>query len=269
MSDHLLRNIAPLSDAAWAAVDEEASRTLRHLLAGRALVDFVGPKGWRHSAHDLGRVTRLPGPSEGVETHLRAVQPLAELRTVFDLPRVELEAVDRGSEAPDLSAVIDAARRAALAEDTAIFHGYETAGIAGIASSSTHAPVDLSDDYDQYPTSVARGVAMLRQAGVGGPYALALGSRCYTGVAETAEHGGYPLIEHLRLIVGGPVLWAPGVDGATILSQRGGDYRLVCGEDFSIGYLSHNDATVRLYIEESFTLEILEDRAAVWLRYPA
>ncbi|MDQ6928590.1 MAG: bacteriocin family protein [Actinomycetota bacterium] len=268
MTDHLLRNLAPVSDEAWAAIDEEAVRTLRHLLAGRVLVEFAGPEGWRHSAHDLGRVTPVAGPSEGVTGQLRVVQPLVELRTVFDVPRVEIDAVDRGSEAPDLAAVVDAARRAALAEDAALFHGYAAAGIAGIAGASSHPPAQLTDDYDNYPTSVARAVAALRQAGVGGTYALALGSRCYTGVVETTEHGGYPLLEHLRLIVGGPVLWAPGVDGAVLLSQRGGDYRFVCGQDFSIGYLSHDDTAVRLYVEESFTFQVLEDSAAVWLRYP-
>jgi uncharacterized linocin/CFP29 family protein len=196
------------------------------------------------------------------------VLPLVELRTIFDVPRSEVEAIDRGSEAPDLEGVVDAARRAALAEDTALFHGYAAAGIAGIAGASSHPPAPLTDDYDSYPTMVARAVATLRQTGVGGSYALALGSRSYTGVVETTEHGGYPLLEHLRLIVGGPVLWAPGVDGAVLLSQRGGDYRLVCGQDFSIGYLSHDEVAVRLYLEETFTFEVLEDSAAVWLQYP-
>lgn len=268
MTDHLLREVAPVSDAAWAAIDEEAARTLRHLLAGRALVDFSGPDGWRHSSHDLGRVTPVAGPAEGVTGQLRTVQPLVELRTPFDVARTEIDAVDRGSEAPDLGAVVDAARRAALAEDAAVFHGYPAAGIAGIAGASSHAPAQLTDDFDQYPTSVARAVATLRQAGVGGSYALALGSRCYTGVVETAENGGYPLLEHLRLIVGGPVLWAPGVDGAVLLSRRGGDYKFVCGQDFSIGYLSHDSISVQLYIEESFTFQVLEEAAAVWLQYP-
>ncbi len=60
-----------------------------------------------------------------------------------------------------------------------------------------------------------------------GPYAIALGPRCYTGVVETTERGGYPVFEHLRMILGGPVVWAPAVDGAVVLSQRGGDFELV------------------------------------------
>jgi uncharacterized linocin/CFP29 family protein len=51
--------------------------------------------------------------------------------------------------------------------------------------------------------------------------------------------------------------------------MRGDDFRLTVGEDFSIGYLDHDATTVSLYIEESFTFEVLEPRAAVRLRYPA
>jgi uncharacterized linocin/CFP29 family protein len=108
---------------------------------------------------------------------------------------------------------------------------------------------------------------MLRSAGIGGPYGLALGPRCYTGVIETTEHGGYPLLEHLKLILGGPVVWAPAVDGAVVLSLRGGDYALELGNDIAIGYSSSDSSSVRLYLEESFTFNVLEDRAAVALRY--
>jgi uncharacterized linocin/CFP29 family protein len=110
-------------------------------------------------------------------------------------------------------------------------------------------------------------VATLQGEGIGGPYAIALGPRCYTGVIETTEHGGYPLLEHLRLILGGPALWAPAVDGAIVLSTRGGDFELVVGQDVSIGYLDHDAQNVRLYLEESFTFRVLSPEAAVALRY--
>lgn len=158
--------------------------------------------------------------------------------------------------------LVEAALQVALAKDRAVFHGYEAAGITGMVA-SRHAPLSISDDYDDYPGIVARAVANLRSSGVGGPYAIALGSRCYTGVIETTEHGGYPVLEHIRVILGGPVVWAPGVNGAVVVSQRGGDYELVTGQDFSIGYRGHTDTTVELYIEESMTFVVNDDRAAV------
>jgi uncharacterized linocin/CFP29 family protein len=268
--DHLRRDLAPISDATWAAIDAEAARTLSHFLAGRALVDFSGPRGWAHAAEPLGRLSpAVPSPVEGVVADVRTSQPLVELRCPFELPLAELDAIDRGAPDPDLTALQEAARLSALAEDRALFHGYEAAGILGIGPSSPHKPLDISDDYDDYAGVVARAVAALRRGGVGGPYAIALGPRCYTGVIETTEHGGYPLLEHVKLILGGPLVWAPGVDGAVVLSVRGGDYEVVCGQDFSIGYRSHDEDAVALYFEETVTLLIREPRAAIALRYPS
>jgi uncharacterized linocin/CFP29 family protein len=167
----------------------------------------------------------------------------------------------------DLDPVVEAARLAALAEDRATFHGHDAVGIGGIAAGSPHDPVSIADDYSLYPGAVARAVAKLRKAGVGGPYAIALGDRCYTGVIETTEHGGYPVLEHVRLIVGGSVVWAPAVDGAVVVSTRGGDFEIVCGQDFSVGYSGQRDDHLDLYIEESFTLVVHETKAAVPLRY--
>jgi uncharacterized linocin/CFP29 family protein len=244
--DHLLRPLAPVSDVAWDLIEAEATRTVRHYLAGRSLIGVTGPLGWEHGGPTTGRLqVELPQLAEGVDGGLRAVRPLVELRTPFEVPRDELDAADRGAPDPDLSAVIDASRRAALAEDRAVFHGCEPAGIAGMLAGSPHAPVPISEDYDEYPGIVAGAVATLRAAGVGGPYAVALGARCYSGVIETTEQGGYPVLEHIRLIVGGPVAWAPAIDGAAVVSLRGGDYELVCGQDFSIGYRSHSEAEER------------------------
>src|SRR5262249_34965427 len=154
----------------------------------RKVVDFSGPYGWTHSAETLGRVDSLSAaPSEGVEAAVRRLQPLAELRTPFELSRGELEAIDRGSLDYHPPGVIDAARQAATAEDAAVFHGYDAAGIKGISESSPHAPVTINDNYNEYPGTVARSVATLQSAGIAGPFTIALGPRCYTGVIETTE----------------------------------------------------------------------------------
>lgn len=265
---HLMRDKAPITDAAWAEIDAEATRSLTHFLAGRKLVDFSGPHGWGHSAVDLGRVQPLAeGPVAGVTAAQRRVQPLIELRTPFTMSRSELDAADRGAPDLDLDAVVAASRAAALAEDGSLFHGFGAAGIEGIAVRTPHPAVPITDDYTDYPNHVAKAVALLRAADVAGPYAIALGARCYTGVTETTEHGGYPVFEHLRLILGGPVVWAPAVDGAVVLSQRGGDFELVVGEDLSVGYLDHDAETVTLYIEESIAFRINTPEAAVRLAY--
>ena len=62
----LLRDLAPISDAAWKEIDDQARQALTVELAARKLVDFVGPKGWQTSAMNLGRVAALDGrPGRG------------------------------------------------------------------------------------------------------------------------------------------------------------------------------------------------------------
>ncbi len=266
--NHLMRELAPVTDEAWAQIEEEATRSIKHFLAARRLVDFSGPYGWTHSAVDLGRVVPLPRTGlEGVEVARRSVLPLLEMECRFLLSRTELAAADRGAKDLDLGAVIAAGRAAALAEDHLVFHGYEPGGIAGIVPESPYDAVPISDDYRRYPEHVAAAVGVLRGADVAGPFAIALGARCFTGVTETTEHGGYPVFEHLRQILGGPVVWAPAVDGAVVLSQRGGDFELTVGEDFSVGYRSADGDAVHLYIEESLAFRINTPDAAVHLAY--
>ena len=266
--NHLHRPLAPISDAAWEEISGEATRELRHFLSGRRVVDLSGPHGWDHSCLDLGRVTDPhDGPADGVESRVRLVQPLTELRTPFTVSRAEVDAVDRGAPDADWDPVIDAARRAALAEDRLVFDGFPGAGVRGMVESSPHDAVTITTDYSLYPNHVATAVERLKRSGVDGPYAIALGPRCYTGVIETTERGGYPVLEHLRLITGGPVVWAPAVDGAVVVSLRGGDFELEVGQDFSIGYLDHDVEGVTLYLEESVTFRAISPEAAIGLAY--
>jgi uncharacterized linocin/CFP29 family protein len=264
---HLHRELAPISENAWKEIETEATRTLRNFLAARQVVDFSGPHGWDYSADSLGSLERVPGPVDGVEAGIRVVQPLVELRHRFSLARAGIDDIDRGRPDPDLSKVGEAAKRAALAEDHIVFEGFKDAHITGIAEASTFPPIGLDDNYAEYPKLVARAVSSLREAGIDGPYAAALGPRCWTGVIETTEDGGYPVLEHLRLILGGPVVWAPAVDGAVVLSTRGGDFQLTCGQDMALGYLSHGPDTVDLFLEESIGFRVLTPEAAVALRH--
>jgi uncharacterized linocin/CFP29 family protein len=263
----LLRELAPVTPEAWAMIEEEAKRTLKLKLAARKLVDFNGPLGYEASAVGTGRVARLDeAPAERVQASLRRVQPLVELRVPFELSREEIDSVVRGAKDPVLDAVRDAASDAALAEDRAVFRGYAAAGIRGIAEEAAAARLTLTDDYQAYPAVVAEAVNKLHLAGVQGPYGIALGPRCYTGLTKTTI-GGFPVMEHVRRLLDGPLVWAPAVDGAVVLSLRGGDFELTVGQDFSIGYLEHNASVVRLYLQESFTFRVLAAEAAVPLAY--
>jgi uncharacterized linocin/CFP29 family protein len=264
--NHLLRSHAPISDAGWELLDREARERLTPALAARKLVDFSGPRGWEHSATNLGRTTPLQSaPSDGVSGLQRRVLPLIELRADFELSRGELRDADRGADDTDLEALDKAAHRIAVAENVAVFHGWDGA-ITGIGEASAHEAAQLGEVADQYPRQVAGAVERLLCDGITGPYGLALGREHYRRVVETTEHGGYPLLDHLRQILEGPIVWSPGVKGAVVVSLRGGDFLFESGQDLSIGYDSHDGDAVKLYLEESFSFHVATPEAAVALK---
>jgi len=265
--DLLKRDKAPITPDALQVVDAEATRVLKLSLAGRRLVDFRGPHGWHLAAVNTGRLDPIasPGPAE-VELAIRRAQPLVELRVPMRLSIAELDAVPRGATDPDLSAVVAAAEQAAQAEDSAIFNGLAAAGIKGIIPASPHAPHKMPADVRELPGAILAARETLRQAGISGPYALALAAPIYAQVLAAAEDG-YPLAKRItQQVLDGPLVRAPAIDGGVLLSMRGGDYELHVGQDLSVGYAAHDRQTVELYITESFTFRTLEPAAAVALR---
>ncbi len=265
--NHLLRGHAPITDGAWEAIDREARHRLATVLAARKLVDFTGPHGWAHAATPLGRSAALATtPGTGVLARQRRVLPLVELRLPFTLSRAELDDIERGAPDPDLGPLDEAALRIAVSENATVFHGYPEAGIVGISEASDHAELALPTEPEQLPMAVAKAVDLIRGAGIAGPYGLAISPEGYTSIIETTEHGGYLLFDHLRHILDGPVVRAPGLAGAVVASLRGGDFLLETGQDLSIGYLSHTADTVDLYLEESLSFRVTEPGAAVYLR---
>jgi len=266
--NHLLRDIAPLTSGEWKAIGDEARQTLKMNLAARRLVDFSGPHGWQKSSINLGRADKTEGDlRHGVETRRRRVQTLIELRAPFELSRKELDIISRGGRDPDLRPVTEAARTIAIAENQAVFNGFEAGHITGILDLAQESALTLTDDYVRYPEVVAEALSKLRNLGIAGPYGIALGPRCYTGLTETTAGAGYRVYDHVKRLLNGPVVWTPGIDSAIVVSMRGGDFELTVGEDFSIGYLSHTADAVRLYLQESLTFRVLTAEAAVPLRY--
>ncbi len=266
--NHLRRELAPVSDAAWQTVDDEARSRLANQLAARQVVDFVGPHGWEHSATNLGRTASIAAPSEGLVAAQRRVLPLLELRAEFKVSRAELDDIERGAADPTLGELDEAARQIAIGENNTVFHGHRAAGIGGVAETTSHAPISFGTEPERYPNAVAQAVDQIRQSGIRGPYALVLSPAMYTEIVQTAEHGGHLLFDHLRRILDGPLVWAPGVEGGIVLSLRGGDFLFDCGQDLSIGYLDHDMDVVRLFLEETFSFRVVEPDASVQL-HPA
>ena len=266
--NNLHRELAPISDAAWAQIEEEVTRTFKRHLAGRRAVDVKGPGGTALAAVGTGHLREIATPGDGVHARQREVKALVEFRVPFELERQMIDDVERGADDSDWEPAKIAARRLAFAEDGAIFVGYSAAGIVGICEGTSNPKKTLPGDVREYPQAIAEALSQLRIVGVNGPYVVLLGSDAYTALAETSDYG-YPVLDHVKRLVDDKIIWAPGVPGAVVLTTRGGDFELHIGQDTSIGYLSHTDKTVSLYLQESFTFLLLTTEAAVVLAPPA
>ena len=262
--NNLHRELAPISDAAWAQIEMETSRTLKRYLGGRRVVDMLGPGGMALSAIGTGHLQTIDAPAQGVVARQRQAAMLVELRAPFELDRQMIDDVERGAGDSDWQPAKDAARQIAFAEDGAIFDGYSAAGIKGIRQGTSNPIVSLPADVRAYPQAIAKALSQLRLAGVNGPYAAVFGADEYTALAETSDHG-YPVLEHVKRLVEDEIIWAPAIRGGFVTTRRGGDFALHVGQDISIGYSNHTDTAVRLYLQETFTFVLLTVEAAVTL----
>jgi uncharacterized linocin/CFP29 family protein len=256
----LRRSLAPVPDAAWEKLEEDARDALKEHLTARRVVDFDGPHGLDVAALNLGSLEPVelgPGASGG----LRQVQPLFEVRVPFVLSRRALDDAARGAPDFDTGTAVEAARRLAEIEDRAVFHGLEAAEMEGICDATPHPALSLGEAPVGFADAVTRGLMALDDAGVSGPFTLLLGSSHYRRLAAVSEP--YPPLRHLTNLISGPVLRTRGLDGGLLVSRRGGDFRLSVGQDIAIGYLRDDGDRIELFFVESFTFLVLNPEAAI------
>lgn len=265
MTDHFRTHLAPLSEAAWKELERQSARILKGHLSARSLVDFEGPMGLPFAAVNLGRLRVEPGTEAGgLAWGVREVLPLVEVRVPFTLGIWGLDDLARGAKNPDLDALTEAARNVATFEETALYHGFGAAGIHGLLEVSSHPPVPLHAQGSRLTESVEKAILAIQKAGIGGPFALVLGTEPYQWLM-IGDPGAYPLRKRLEALVQGGIHWSPALQGGAVLSRRGGDFELTVGQDLAIGYQLHDAHEVSLYFTESFTFRVLEPAAAVAL----
>ncbi|MCY0854723.1 family 1 encapsulin nanocompartment shell protein [Cupriavidus sp. D39] len=260
--NNLHRELAPITSAAWSQIEQEVARTFKRSVAGRRVIDLIGPGGAELAGVGTGHLRDIEAPLQGVGAKLREVKALVQLTVPFELQRETIDSVERGALDSDWQPAKEAARQLAFAEDRAIFDGYQAAGIVGIREGSSNPKFTLPADVNEYPNVISGAIEELRLAGVDGPYSVLLGADAYTALAGARDQG-YPVVDHIKQIVSGEIIWAPAISGGSVLSTRGGDYALHLGEDLSIGYISHTDQVVRLYLRETLAFLMLTSEASV------
>ena len=210
---HLLREHAPITETAWAEIDDEARERLTPALAARKLVDFAGPHGWEHSATNLGRTSAA---RRRAGRRRRGARSAACCRWWSCACRSRCRATSCAT--PTAARTTSTSARSTRPPAASRPPRTAPCSTAGRPPASPASPRPRRTTRSRSATTATctratwrRAVETLLPPGVDGPYGLALGPEAYTRVLETTEHGGYPLLDHLRKIVGGPLVWAPGV----------------------------------------------------------
>jgi len=260
--DILRRSLAPISQQAWQEIDEQARIIFQNVLTGRRFADVEGPRGIDFGAVPMGRLEMEENQKEDqVRYGIHRMQPLTEVRKSFKLNLWELDNAVRGAEDVDLGELEAAASDIAGFEEKSIYHGLDKACIKGLKKESDHKPLKFPDQPQDILTSVTDAIGNLRKSFVEGPYNLVVGKELWQKLM--VHTGGYPLRKQVEDLIGGQIILNFYIDEGYLVSVRGGDFKLILGQDLSIGYESHTEKEVQLYITESFTFRVLEPAAVV------
>ena len=229
--DHLYRELAPISEAAWDPDRVRGQEPPRHL-SGRPQTGRPGRAARLGLlGHRAGPGRRGDGPAEGVarRTAARPAPGRAPCR-VRACPARSSTTPTAGRGTSSCPSSTTRYGRSPLAENVDGVPRLRRGRDAG------HHRAELA------PADPHRcGHGAIPQGGRPGDRRAApgRGSAAPTAWPSTPTStpassrrpstAGYLLLDHLRQILGGPVVWAPGVEGGVVLSLRGGDFVLDCG----------------------------------------
>jgi uncharacterized linocin/CFP29 family protein len=260
--DILKKNLAPLTQKAWEAINDEAKKMFHSLLSARRFVDIHGPKGIDYASVPLG-ILDMPENNEKNEVKygIHKVMPLVELRIPFTLNIWELDNLERGAKNINLDNLEKAAHKLSRFEEEAIYNGFNSAFINGLINDSVHDPINYPDDVENLPKVVSQAMTILSNSSVEGPYSLIVNNENWQQISGI--HKGYPLKRQLESLLGGSIIRNAFIDSAFLVSERGGDFEMTIGQDIAIGYEHHDTKNVQLFFTESFTFRVLDDRALV------
>ncbi|MCX7828955.1 MAG: bacteriocin family protein [Thermanaerothrix sp.] len=261
--DVLKRKFAPISDEAWAVLDQQARVVLKENLSARRFVDVLGPMGWDFHGFGTGKLMLPEGQQKGaVQYGIRQFQPMVEARVSFEMSIWDLDDISRGAKDVDLSSLEEAARKIAAFEEKAVYHGMDDGCIEGLIKGAAHSmELSVSKSKDMI-MGVAKAVRSMETV-VEGPFALVGGEKLFAAVDSFSEP--YPMRKNLSELVD-RLIYAPSLEGALLVSLKGGHMELTLGQDMSLGYESHDSTTVRLFFTETFAFRILEPRAVTALK---
>lgn len=258
----LKKAIAPITDAGWAEIKDRTKKIFELYLTARNFVDIDGPNGLQQGGISTGRLLLPENHSDkGINYGIREILPMIEVRCPFELDLWELDNIERGARDVDLEPLEKAAREICLFEEKAIYQGFEPAGIKGLRGAAEKEQVNLPQSTNEFLKEIGNQVLGLKRKAVEGPYSLVITEEEWVNLINLSQ--GYPVQLQLKEILGGPALINHTNHHSFLVSNRGGDYELVLGQDISIGYDGHNSKNIKLYFTSSFTFRVLSPEAVI------
>ena len=257
--DMFKRELAPLSSEAWSEIEARAKQVLLSRLTARKVVGIEGPKGINFTVISEGRLSLVDDGD--VKAGVYTALPLTEARIRFTLNKWELDNLARGAKDIDYDNLDAALEKLALFEEQAVYNGYAKGNIKGLKESSAHKTLVFGKNPNDILASVAEGMLLLKKSFIPGPYALVVGKDAWIALNSDAQ--GVSLLERVESMLGAKVVLSTSIEGALLVPFGSEDLELTIGQDFSLGYETHDTREVTLFATESFTFRVLEPKAIV------
>ena len=239
MSDYLMRDAAPLSDAEWEKLDGIVVKAARQYLVGRRFVELVGP---------MGAGTEVVPVGTGDN---RVMIPLSVIQEDFILTWRDLEANRKLGLPPELGPVARASAACARAEDRLILDG-----LIGAAENKV-----VLGDWDEPGVALDDIVAATKDLIADdfyGPYAVILSPALYAQTQRVARGMGRLVSKLIKDVAEGGVFQSPllGDDQGLVVSLGAYNFDLVVGQDLITAYMG-NEGLDHLYrVMESIALRV-------------
>ncbi len=263
--DLLKQALAPIPSEGWEEINDRAIEVITSQLSARRVLNVEGPFGLKKNGVETGRMkTFIESGDLKVGAGLYEILPLVESRINFTLSRWELDNILRGQKDVELAALETAAETIALFEEDAIYNGNKKANIQGLTNLAKH-KLALNDNANQNLQAIAEGLLKLKDAYTEGPYHMVVGDEVFKAFNQIYD--GRLLIDTVRSLIGGDVIRSKVLEGALLLPDSHPDLELTIGQDYSVGYQSHDSENVTLFLMNAFTFRCLDDAILVYFKY--
>ena len=261
--DLFKKGLAPIPTEGWEEINDRAEEVITSQLSARKVLHVEGPFGLEKASVNTGRLktTKTKGT---VQSALYDVIPLIESRTSFTLSRWELDNILRGEKDAELDNLEEAAEKIALFEEDAIYNGNKDAGIKGLKALAAH-KLSFTNNANENLQAIAEGLLKLKDAYTEGPYYLIVGDEVFKALNQVYD--GRLLINTVQQLIGGEVIRSRVLEGALLLPYDHDDLELTIGQDYSVGYETHTNEDVKLFIMNAFTFRCMDEDIVVYYKH--